>query len=238
MNPNDARLNAPYICTLTGADDTIQHNELFHLSAKFPFVEWGILHHATLQGQGRYPSFRWIDILCTQIPVHTHTRFALHVCGRDAVNEFLTGTGSTRLRAARFARVQINFLATRYDPALVVTAIQRNRGKMIITQHNEANEGLLPMLSRIPNHAILFDASGGHGVSPSTWPTHVPNKACGYAGGLGPDNLSRELPRIQQAAGQHPYWIDMEGKLRDEADRFDLARARLCLETCRQFMRS
>jgi len=96
----------------------------------------------------------------------------------------------------------------------------------------------LPMLSILPNHAILFDASGGHGVSPEYWPAHLPDKSCGYAGGLGPDNLARELPRIQEAAGQGPYWIDMEGKLRNEADRFDLARARLCLAACRQFMGS
>jgi len=222
---------------LTGADDTIHPEDLFHLSAEFPFVEWGILYHANKQGQGRYPSFRWVEILCSQMPSRPHARFALHVCGEKAVNEFLMGTGDTIRKISRFGRMQINFVATGHDPALVIEAIRRSRSKLIITQHNEINAGLYPILSAISNHAILFDASGGRGISPEGWPARLPNKACGYAGGLGPDNLAQELPRIQQAAGQEPYWIDMEGKLRDKEDRFDLARARLCLETCQQFMR-
>ena len=231
-------MRAPFLCTLTGADDTTHPEELFRISAEFPFVEWGILHHASLKGQGRYPSFGWVEALCSQMPAHPDARFALHVCGTAAVNEFLLETGDVCRAAALFGRVQINFVATRHDPALVIQTIRRKSRQIIITQHNEANASLLPSLVGIPNHAVLFDASGGRGVSPGAWPTHLPNKTCGYAGGLGPDNLARELPRIEHAAGQDPYWVDMEGKLRNDADRFDLARGRLCLEICQQFMQS
>jgi len=231
-------MRAPFLCTLTGADDSTHREDLFRLSAEFPFVEWGVLFHASKHGHERFPPCQWIESLCGQIPAHRDARFALHVCGREAVNDFLTGSDDMSRRTAPFWRVQLNLIATRHDPFLVIEAIRRNPGKIVITQHNEANEGLLPILSRIPNHAILFDLSGGQGASPESWPTHLPDKSCGYAGGLGPDNLARELPRIQEAAGKDPYWIDMEGKLRGDTDRFDLSRARLCLEACSQFVQS
>lgn len=43
----------------------------------------------------------------------------------------------------------------------------------------------------------------------------VPQKAIGggYAGGVGPNNLVTELPRICVAANCQPHWIDMKGKL-------------------------
>lgn len=231
-------MRSPYLCTLTGADDTIDPGDLFRLSDEFPFVEWGILYHASKQGQGRYPSFSWIETLCSQMPPRPHARFAFHVCGEEAIKDFPTGNGDTFRKSLPFGRVQINFVATRYDPELVIGAVRRNRGKKTITQHNATNAGLWPILAGYSNHAVLFDTSGGRGISPEVWPSRLSTKDCGYAGGLGPDNLARELPRIQQAAGQNPYWIDMEGKLRNEADRFDLARARLCLEIFHQFIHS
>ena len=39
----------------------------------------------------------------------------------------------------------------------------------------------------------------------------------------------------QATSGGKPYRIDMEGKLRDEADRFDLAKARQCLSIVQHF---
>ena len=108
-------MNILSVCTLTGADDTIQPEDLFRLSAEFPFVEWGILYHEALKGAGRYPAFKWIDVLCDQMPRYPTARFALHVCGREAVNLFLLGTGNVSRTASCFDRVQINFIASNFD---------------------------------------------------------------------------------------------------------------------------
>lgn len=59
----------------------------------------------------------------------------------------------------------------------------------------------------------------------TAWPSPFPNRTCGYAGGLGPDNLETELPRIIGAARKHPFWIDMESSLRGLDDCFDLGKA-------------
>ena len=230
-------MNVLDFCTLTGADDDVKHGDLLHLSASHPFVEWGVLFHYANQGNGRYPSFDWIDVLCSLMPNFPRAHFALHICGRDAVHEFLQGTGKVSDVAVHFGRIQLNLTASNVDPASLITALRRHPSKTIITQHNAANESLWRLLSQLRNHAVLFDASGGRGISPTSWLSPLPGKLCGYAGGLGPANLATELPRIQLAAGKNKFWIDMEGKLRNEADHFDLSSAQSCLsivhEVCR-----
>jgi phosphoribosylanthranilate isomerase len=75
------------------------------------------------------------------------------------------------------------------------------------------------------NHQVLFDQSGGRGIETTEWETPLENKICGYAGGLGPQNINEQFSLIQSVADR-PFWIDMEGKIRTE-DILDLA---LCKE--------
>lgn len=224
-------------CTLTGADDGVNHTDLLYLSASHSFAEWGVLFHNARQGIGRYPSFAWIDTLCSLTHGVPRAHFALHICGRDAVHEFLQGTGKVSDVAVHFGRIQLNLIASSVDPASLIAALRRHPSKTIITQHNAANESLWRLLGEVPNHSVLFDESGGRSINPATWPSPLPGKLCGYAGGLGPDNLAVELQRIQMAAEKKPFWIDMEGKLRNEADQFDLSSVQTCLSIVREAFR-
>lgn len=221
-------------CTLTGTDDSIDPSDLLRLSAQYDFAEWGVLNHQANRGKGRFPTFKWIDALCSQMSSLPSAHFALHICGRDAIDEFLLGVGNVSRLAAYFPRIQLNLVASNVDPESLIAAIQRHPDKTIITQQNQANKGLWQLLAALPNHAVLFDESGGLGISPATWPSCLPGKLCGYAGGLSPDNLATELSRIQSAAGGSQFWIDMEGKLRNQSDRFDLSRAQRCLAVVRE----
>lgn len=215
-------------CTLTGADDSVNPKDLLQLSDSYPFAEWGVLFHYANQGKGRYPSFAWIDALCSVMHSLPRAHFALHICGRDAIHDFLHGTGNVSNVAIHFGRIQLNLVASNVDPSSLIAALRRHAVKTIITQHNPVNEGLWRLLNAVPNHAVLFDESGGCGISPATWPSPLPGKLCGYAGGLGPHNLATELQRIHLVAGKNKFWIDMEGKLRKE-DHFDLSSAQTCL---------
>jgi len=223
-------------CTLTGADDGIEPDDLFELSSRFSWAEWGILFHKTHQGSGRYPSFDWIDALCRQMRDHPSAHFALHICGQDAIHEYMQGSGLVAKVATNFPRIQLNLAAGKTDLALLMAAIARHPDKIIITQHNKVNSNLWHELSSLPNHAVLFDESGGMCISPSDWPEPLPGKRYGYAGGLGPSNLETELDRIALASKDHPFWIDMEGKLRNEADQFDLSLVERCLASCSRFV--
>jgi hypothetical protein len=222
-------------CTLTGADNSTDQRDLFRLSTEYPFGEWGVLFHDEQQGNGRYPSLAWIEDLCHQMRQFQSARFALHVCGHRAILDFLNGVGDVSLLALHFPRVQLNLNASTVDIRRLADAIQRHPERIHITQHNDVNKYLWLELRELRNHAVLFDESGGRGISPTNWSTPLPAKSCGYAGGLGPDNLEQELPRIARAASMMPFWIDMEGKLRDNLDQFDVSVARQCLSLCSEF---
>jgi len=100
----------------------------------------------------------------------------------------------------------------------------------IITQATPANSG--HCRSGLANHAMLVDGSGGRGVLPREWVRPATEQAVGFAGGLSPDTLLEQLPRIQ-AAACGKWWIDMENGVRDADDWFDVERVRsvACLLT-------
>lgn len=226
-----------FFCTLTGADDHVQQADLWHIASHFRpgLVEWGILYSTNNQGVGRYPSFDWIEQLVEMMGRGKTPRFSLHVCGR-AVEQLLNGTGHVSEIAKAFPRIQINFRAREYPIDAVKAAMSRYSDKTIITQHNFANAALWRDLRDFKNHAILFDQSGGRGLSPVSWPAPIDGVNSGYAGGLGLDNLEPELRNIQLASqGLNNCWIDAEGKLRDKRDRFDITVARRFLEVVTRF---
>ena len=131
-----------------------------------------------------------------------------------------------------FARIQLNFHAEsgyRANPRL---ADVLPKGKQYIFQMDKVNDGLLPEALKQGIDAVpLFDTSGGAGAVPGEWPSAIDNLYNGYAGGLGPDTLGAELPRIAKAAGDRTIWIDMEGRIRSaDNQQFDLAKCRDVLD--------
>ncbi len=81
--------------------------------------------------------------------------------------------------------------------------------------------------------SMLFDASGGCGKLPKQW--HAPinsNHKMGYSGGLGPDNISENLDKINMVVPANSnIWIDAEGKLKNpDIKQFDIARAERYIE--------
>ena len=85
----------------------------------------------------------------------------------------------------------------------------------------------------VTNIVALFDSSGGRGL-PGKWraPIEIP---CGYAGGLGPDNIEKELISISKVAGDEFIWIDMESKIR-YFDEYNIDY--MDLNACRQVIQS
>lgn len=264
--------------TITGADDSIKPADLLPLTAEFPFVEWGILASANntftfAGGAPRYPSPKWIsDLQGLAETTGLLPRLSLHING-VWVRKLLLGEWIAPDELLHcFSRVQLNFHAERTeckaDEAAQVI-FDKLQSRQVIFQLDGANgnKHLDAIIAKYdPDfwfvHCVpLFDASGGAGVLPSEWP-----RPCyfdemeeadyhGYAGGLGPQNLAEQLPKIAAAAaepdwlarhdpeelhdqandltGPAPYWIDMETHVRSEHDRqFDLAKVRRCLEIC------
>lgn len=86
------------------------------------------------------------------------------------------------------------------------------------------------------NIAGLFDLSHGAGILPSEWPEPVAGLLCGYAGGLGQDNIADQLDKIKSVASIGS-WVDAEAKLRnDTTDAFDLDKVAKFLEACEPYV--
>lgn len=180
--------------TVTGADERTDVSALSKLDA-----EIGLLYTETPEGRNRYPRWGWIQETSLEL-----RRASLHVCGRGARAMLIEGN----LPVSGFQRIQVNGGILALEVERLCEMYPRHT---IITQHHINNAHLLSV--RAINHAILIDASGGRGISPSEWTQPATEKAVGFAGGLGPDNLDIELQKIGQIA--HPgWWADMEGKLR------------------------
>lgn len=221
-------MNKPWRITFTGIDESCTMAELFALLHVDNRIELGILYSQTKAGTGRYPTPTWIRHTAKRIyEAYGHGRVALHVCGR-AVRRVIRGDMlDPELPSLwEFARIQLNGRFDTWEMGALRRFIRDDGPRPRVITQFDGNPSLHDVIRR-PAHQVLFDASGGRGLERQDWPTHLVGWDCGYAGGLGPDNLRRELPRIAAAAGPYPFWIDMESKLRDENDRFSIGLARL-----------
>lgn len=225
--------------TLTGADNTVDPANLAELSKEFPFVEWGILIGS---GTGnRLPSRDWIrDLIECRHESDNKMNLSLHICGSHL--RTIAAGGSSLMDyigpgLCAFDRCQLNWHGQQQPAAVsenVLNAFCRLAPwePQIIFQLDGVNDDLWRGAARRFLVAGLFDASHGAGALPGEWPPAKHDFACGWAGGLGPDNVVVESGKIAaccHASMQH--WIDMETKLRATDDgHFDLGKCRNVLE--------
>jgi phosphoribosylanthranilate isomerase len=164
-------------------------------------------------------------------------RLSGHLCGswvRDLVEagQFAFPTARPTIWPV-FQRLQLNYKphrsrvnAERLIPALVT-------GRQYIFQASTlADESLVKQARAAGVDAVpLFDKSGGKGQTPASWSRPYPGVYCGYAGGLGPEDLPEQLKAIEAVAGEVTVWIDMQSKVRTaDGSGLDLSRVRRCLE--------
>jgi hypothetical protein len=213
--------------TITGADDNVDPEQLVRLTEQFPIVEWGILFSATRAGTPRYPSREWVEALLKVRRGHQGLRLSAHLCG-SLTRNFLGGLGSLptdwapAVHTGRFGRLQLNGWGTCHVAADAYRALRVLGWVQIILQ--SGSEEVLgrdcadaEWIGR--NAQVLFDASGGTGKAPTSWPSTVGFERLGFAGGINPSNVRGVIDALGTRA---PYWIDMESGVRDAADRLDL----------------
>ena len=207
----NGRQALPRFVTFTGADEETPIEEMATLSKQYP-IEWGILFSPKQQGQGRYPPMRFVR----EVTQREGLRLSAHLCGGHSKDVIALGACSVPMEG--FRRAQINSSDTSIDVTRV-SRWARDRGVAPILQCRES----FPMATET---AWLFDKSGGQGISPDAWPQAHPAAACGYAGGIKPENVKEVLGLIAAT----DYWIDMESGVRDANDRFSLAKCRAVCE--------
>lgn len=228
----------PQTITFTGPDDRNNPLELVGFMRRHPEVEIGVLVSARKQESPRYPTPHWQLLLLGYLPAQMRARFSVHLQGRWLTDLLAGGDEfADNCPLAMLAeRIQFNFHGNKpvmdnVDKFLARLTKAPFVGKQFIFQCDGAyGEHMLDAayaesaeygLNMVP----FFDASGGAGRVPTSWPRaeYVESPGCegmketlclhGYAGGLGPDNIIEQLPLIAAAAGEAPYWIDMETKV-------------------------
>ena len=218
--------------SITGADDAVDIAALNDIANAYPFVEFALLLMPERMGENRFPTMSWIeDFKANYWGAHK----AMHLCGSGFLG-FVKGEKAILNMMDGFNRIQLNLkfgdVDGQYEDEQLLARIRENPAWEFIIQYTPDKVHLLAPLAEISNHAVLFDASAGRGVSPDEWPAPLPGHFCGYAGGLSPENIANNLARIAQATDDIPTWIDMESGVRTD-DRFDLEKIKEVLENCR-----
>ena len=227
--------------TITGADDSVEPAALADLAREFPFVEWGLLFSQKHQGAPRYPQRAWVERAIDAFA--GRAALSAHLCGAYVRDFVCAGRFSWRdddaWPSALFARVQLNFHGESHFASPRFAEYVRDAGFEFILQFDGKNDRWFEWMVRAGLASPLFDRSGGAGALPAQWPPRVGDAYCGYAGGLGPDNVAAQLDLIAAAAGRGTYWIDMERRVRTDDDAaLDLAKVRAVLERCAPYVES
>jgi phosphoribosylanthranilate isomerase len=216
--------------TITGADNSVDIENLVWLSKWYSFVEWGILFSKGRRGTARYPSLMWIDVLMQQGGMN----LSAHLCGEYAREVMEQSKFDVFDLYNGFARFQINYnfeKSTGWDLVALVWWAEEHPNTSIILQWNKANGPYLKDMTDIkypPNIHILYDSSGGRGREISN--IEAPFKTyTGYSGGISPDNIKSVLNLINNYPAKESVWIDMESGVRAN-DVFDLKKVQLILE--------
>lgn len=236
--------------TVTGADDSTDISDLFEIQREYPFVEFAILlsnRYSLSSGRNRFPSKEWLQkLIKANNESSTKLNLSGHICGKWTT-KFLLGEWPDFNEIDRgfedhFQRFQINTHAEFHQIDFLRMEVILNwldfRFKKVIFQVDNVND-ILPELERRrysgKNLEALFDLSHGAGVLPTEWPTIIKGINCGYAGGLGPENVQEQIQKILKVTEDKTFWIDAETKLRSDGDRvFDLEKVTAFLENAKQ----
>jgi hypothetical protein len=241
--------------TISGADDSVDPQDLYRLSDKYPFVEWGILDHPDKYGKLRYPSREWIDKFDRYSPRFVNS--SLHLCGKAA--EEYCNDNYFNFEQTAFSRIQINLTedilkihtADQIARILAVTSVVHP----MIIQANTITRPVLQALMKLPsarNVQILFDESRGKGAHPtsmrdlaSRYEVFFRISRCGFAGRITLANLPNVITEVQLVdnrlcfrrsflTGERKFppttWLDLESGARDD-NKFSLVRVEAILQT-------
>ena len=196
--------------TITGIDHGVTPDELEQLARCEPTIE---VEFAALLGshngsKPRYPPWSLIEAFAAFAKT-AGLSSALHLCGKWA-REAVSGNYNRELTvlARKFGRIQVN--GQRDLEAIAAFGVRIRRP--VIAQV-ASFEGTLGGLE------YLHDASGGRGIRDfAGWPQAPQGILCGYAGGIGPENIDLA---VRTADGLDGAWIDMETRVRRADDVLD-----------------
>ena len=235
-------------------------HDIVKLGQLSPRVEIAVQAHPSKMSHGM-PRNEWFQELLRYVMVDKHKiRLAVHVnrewCDQvcrtgtipEELIEFFEMCRNGNMYDALIKRWQFNMpvdTANNINVRALKKLMNLYPEKYFIFQYNNnTHDAIYKLHDSGARFSVLYDASGGRGISPTSWsePLFL-NNPQGYSGGLSPENIAENLDKISHVAvrpGAHynkdnkvertinersDIWIDAEGKLKTD-DKFDIARAR------------
>lgn len=233
-------MNLEYIT----CSDMREHNsidDIIDLGKKYPMAEFAIQAHPS-KFSAYMPRYVWFDTLMhaarvndINLAMHVNSEWRTEICHGNIPFEIKRMWDLRRDNGKPvIGRVQVNINGGRdrfsFCAAKVADIIRAYPDIEFIFQYTPRQRTRLKKLDRAGvAFSMLFDASGGRGISPRAWRAPVmDNHKMGYSGGLSPENVYENLDKINLILpANYNTWIDAEGKLKaPETKQFDVARAK------------
>jgi hypothetical protein len=225
--------------TFAGVDETADVERLREIRSHYFTVEWGVRVAAERQGRAPgFPSVAWLRKLTPEL------KLSAQLWGKNAT-DFLHGD-DTELMAyygeawPLFQRIQINSTEgiDRVDLPALTLLLEKIPDKQLILRIRDLNLDVADALVALGvSCSTLFDQSEGQEPAQKKWPKGLKRFAgCGYAGGLGPDNIYKQLsPILNAAQGADRWWVEMDSSLRTKQHEQDVFSLANCKRAVREF---
>lgn len=237
--------------SLTGWDNTIEPAETVGFMAQRPGAIMGIHFSEERRGGKRHPNRSWVQEfvrLARRQPVDVvrHMRVDAHMGNRWSLDiaQGKMDVLEQEVDPTVFRRIQLNHLG-RAQPEQLLEGAEKRKDFTFVVSRSRASaafcagmDALLQTYKGPAKIAYLYDDSWGKGVVPEEWPKVLPHAACGYAGGLGPENLSEQIEKLLALNPDANFWVDMESKLRNEHDIFQIEKAIACYDIAQPYLRT
>ena len=230
------------------ASDPREHNsvksiiELAHL----PHAEIAVQCHPSKMSDGM-PRNVWFNkllhaanqVLHINLAMHINSEWANEICANGKIPGIVLNWMQIEKTHNQplVRRIQLNMpreTANNINADALAQIIHNFKNHEFILQYNDKTKDAIEKLHKTgARFSLLFDASGGNGVSPSEWKKPIyETHPMGYSGGMSPTNVMRNLNEINAVVPENRWiWIDAEGKLKsatlfDEKPLFDVDLAR------------
>lgn len=228
--------------------DPREHNSIKSIMelARMPHTEIAVQCHPSKMSPGM-PRNVWFEDLLKEVVQLPHMNLAIHINSEWANDICVNGNIPYPLSAwfkvenkrekPVVQRVQLNMpkqTADNIDIYHIARIIDCYWDKEFIFQYNDKTKQAIQKLHEVGlKFSLLFDASGGNGIAPTSWEKPIyESHPMGYSGGMSPDNVIGNLRQINRILpNDYQTWIDAEGKLKssdlfDEKAKFDVDLAR------------
>jgi hypothetical protein len=223
--------------TFSGVDDTADVERLREIRSHYFTIEWGLRLAAESQGpEAGIPSVEWIGQLAPEF------NLSAQLWGKTAV-DFLLGKDTELMsRYSRvwpqFHRIQINSAdgIDRVNLPAFTRLMEKNPDKQLILRIRDRNLELADvLLTQGISCSILFDDA--QEPAQKKWPKGPKRFAgCGYAGGLGADNIYKQLsPILNAAQTAERWWVEIDSGLQAQENGRDVFSLASCKRTIREF---